>query len=400
MILHNRPPVPTERDTLPVGALILLALTGFTAIVTETLPAGLLPQIANDITISPALAGQMVTVYAIGSVMAAIPLVSFTQSYARKPLLLAAVVGLLVFDVVTALSQSYAVTLVARFAAGVAAGLGWGILGGYARRLVVDRLKGRALALAMIGTPLALSVGVPLGTFAGGAIGWRTAFLVLAALALCLAGAVAWKMPDSAGQPPERKLSNLAVLRMPGIAMILVTAFAWVTAHYILYTYVAPYAEWAGNGDRVSLLLLVFGCAALAGIWIAGAAVDRHLRLHVLASLTVFAGATAVLGFLPHSDGVILVGVVLWGLTFGGAATSIQTAASDAAGDGVDIVGAMLTTIWNVSIACGGAIGALIYRSAGIQAFFPAMLVLLGVAFAVAYASSAIGFKPGARTER
>ncbi|MEG8041838.1 MFS transporter [Sphingomonas faeni] len=393
------PQARAERDTLPVGALILLALTGFTAIVTETLPAGLLPQVADDLDISRALAGQMVTVYAVGSVMAAIPLVSVTQSYARKPLLLAAIFGLLVFDVVTALSHSYAVTLVARFAAGVSAGLGWGILGGYARRLVVDRLKGRALALAMIGTPLALSVGVPLGTFAGGAIGWRTAFLVLAALALCLAGAVAWKMPDSAGQPPERKLSNLAVLRMPGVAPILVTAFAWVTAHYILYTYVAPYTEWAGDGNRVSLLLLVFGCAALAGIWIAGAAVDRHLRLHVLASLAVFAAATAVLGFLPHSDSVILVGVVLWGLTFGGAATSIQTVASDAAGEGVDIVGAMLTTVWNVSIACGGAVGALIYRSAGVAAFFPAMLALLGVAFAIAYAASANGFTPGARTE-
>ncbi|MEG8029079.1 MFS transporter [Sphingomonas aerolata] len=317
------PQARAERDTLPVGALILLALTGFTAIVTETLPAGLLPQVADDLNISRALAGQMVTVYAVGSVMAAIPLVSVTQSYARKPLLLAAIFGLLVFDVVTALSHSYAVTLVARFAAGVSAGLGWGILGGYARRLVVDRLKGRALALAMIGTPLALSVGVPLGTFAGGAIGWRIAFLVLAALALCLAGAVAWKMPDSAG----------------------------------------------------------------------------HLRLHVLASLAVFAAATAVLGFLPHSNSVILVGVVLWGLTFGGAATSIQTAASDAAGEGVDIVGAMLTTVWNVSIACGGAVGALIYRSAGVVAFFPAMLALLGVAFAIAYAASANGFTPGARTE-
>ena len=189
MVLDTESQARAERDTLPVGALILLALTGFTAIVTETLPAGLLPQVADDLDISRALAGQMVTVYAVGSVMAAIPLVSATQSYARKPLLLAAIIGLLVFDVVTALSHSYAVTLGARFAAGVAAGLGWGILGGYARRLVVDRLKGRALAL-------------------------------------CLAGAVAWKMPDSAGQPPERKLSNLAVLRMPGVAPILVAAFA------------------------------------------------------------------------------------------------------------------------------------------------------------------------------
>lgn len=400
MTVEHDAPAQGERETLPVGALILLALTGFTAIVTETLPAGLLPQVASDMDISGALAGQMVTIYAIGSVAAAIPLVSFTQSYTRKPLLLAAIVGLLACDVVTALSYNYAITLVARFAAGVAAGLGWGILGGYARRLVVDRLKGRALALAMIGTPLALSVGVPLGTFAGEAVGWRTAFLVLAALALCLAAAIAWKMPDSAGQPPERRLSNLAVLRMPGVAPILATAFAWVTAHYILYTYVAPYAAWAGDGDRVSQLLFVFGCAALGGIWIAGAAVDRHLRAHVLASLAIFAAATAVLGFLSHGYSVVLVGIALWGLTFGGAATSIQTAASDAAGEGVDIVGAMLTTVWNVGIACGGAIGALIYRSAGVSAFFPAMLALLAVAFAIAYAASAHGFVPGARTGR
>ena len=387
----------SERDTLPVGALILLALTGFTAIVTETLPAGLLRQVAGDLNVSQELAGQLVSVYAVGSVVAAIPLISLTQSRPRKPLLLVAIIGLLVFDLVTALSHSYALTLVARFAAGVAAGLGWGILGGYARRLVVDRLKGKALALAMTGTPLALSIGVPLGTFAGGSIGWRGAFLVLAGLAFCLAIAVAWAMPDSAGQPATRKLSNLTVLRMPGVAMILVTTFAWVTAHCILYTYVAPYAEWAGAGDRVSLLLLVFGAAALAGIGLAGAAVDRHLRLHVLASIAAFGTATVILGFLPHATLVIGIGVALWGLTFGGAATAIQTAASDAAGEGVDIVGAMLTTTWNVSIAVGGAIGALLYRSAGVPAFFPAMLVLLVVAFGIAFASSANGFKPGAR---
>lgn len=35
-----------ERDELPVPALLALAMTGFTAILTEALPAGLLPRIA------------------------------------------------------------------------------------------------------------------------------------------------------------------------------------------------------------------------------------------------------------------------------------------------------------------------------------------------------------------
>ncbi len=71
----------------------------------------------------------------------------------------------------TGLWSDLRVIMVARFLAGVCAGLSRGMLGGFARRMVVKRLKGRALAVAMAGTPIALSMGVPLGTFVGNAIG-------------------------------------------------------------------------------------------------------------------------------------------------------------------------------------------------------------------------------------
>ncbi|MEG8029058.1 hypothetical protein [Sphingomonas aerolata] len=48
---------------------------------TETLPAGLLPQIASGLQISEAIAGQLVAVYALGSLLAAIPLTSLTQGF-------------------------------------------------------------------------------------------------------------------------------------------------------------------------------------------------------------------------------------------------------------------------------------------------------------------------------
>lgn len=52
-------------DRLPIGALLALAMTGFICIVTETLPAGLLPLISEGLAISPSMAGQMVTAYAL-----------------------------------------------------------------------------------------------------------------------------------------------------------------------------------------------------------------------------------------------------------------------------------------------------------------------------------------------
>lgn len=103
----------TER--LPMGALLALAMTGFICIVTETLPAGLLPQISSGLQVSSALAGQMVTVYALGSLLAAIPLTIATQGWRRRNVLLLTIVGFLLFNSITAWSSQYGVTLIARF---------------------------------------------------------------------------------------------------------------------------------------------------------------------------------------------------------------------------------------------------------------------------------------------
>ena len=137
---------------LPLSALLALAMTGFTAIATETLPAGLLPTIAQGLGVTEASAGQLVTAYACGSLVAALPLTAWTQRFRRRPTLLVTIAGFLAFNTVTALSSSFWLTLAARFLAGVAAGLAWGMLSGYARRMVPKPLRGRALAIAMLRT--------------------------------------------------------------------------------------------------------------------------------------------------------------------------------------------------------------------------------------------------------
>lgn len=100
---------------LPWLALLALAMTGFICILTETIPAGLLPHIVEGLNISKGMAGQLVTLYAIGSLVAAIPFAMFTAGMRRRPLLLAIIAGFLVFNTITAISSSYTLTLAARF---------------------------------------------------------------------------------------------------------------------------------------------------------------------------------------------------------------------------------------------------------------------------------------------
>lgn len=385
---------------LPYTGLLALATTGFVGILTETLPAGLLPQISQGLGVSQALAGQTITVYAMGSIVAAIPLTLATRHWRRRSVLLMAIIGFLVFNTITALSSSYPLTLAARLLAGLAAGLSWTLLPGYARRMVAPALQGRAMAVAMAGTPVALSLGVPLGAWLGQAIGWRNTFGLVSAVTVLLLVGVLRGMPDFPGQVAAGQQTLRAVFRLPGLRAILLTTALWMLAHNMLYTYVAPFVAQAGLGAQVDQVLLAFGLCALLSLWLAGLVVDRCLRRCVLSSLVLFVAAAVLLMADATHAATVYLAVILWGLSFGGAATLLQTALADSAGEAADAAQSMSVTIWNSAIAGGGAMGGVLLQSHGLTAFPRVLAGLALAALTVAVLARRHGFTPGPRSGR
>lgn len=267
------------------------------------------------------------------------------------------------------------------------------MIAGYARRMVPEILKGRALAVAMVGTPIALTFGVPLGTMLGDLIGWRAVFGLMSLLTLILIGWVLWKVPDYSGQTTNQRMTFRQVFVMPGLRSILIVVFTWMLAHNILYTYISPFLEPIGLSERVDLVLLVFGIAALISIWIVGLLIDRMLRPLVLISLIGFVLVSVALWVGGTSVPIVYTAVVLWGLTFGGAATLLQTAQANASGEeGVDIAMPINTTVWNLAIAGGGIVGGALLEHVGAQSFPVALLILLLVALIIAWSAKRHGF--------
>ncbi|MFE2028531.1 MFS transporter [Streptomyces hygroscopicus] len=359
------PAATRAREPLPVPALVVMACTGFIVIMTETMPAGLLPRLATGLGVSEGGAGQLVSAYAIGTVLAAIPAAMLTRGARRKPLLLAGLLGFLVANTVTTLAPSLPVALGARFVAGAFSGLLWGMLAGYARRIAAPEQAGRALAIAMTGTPVALSAGTPLGAWLGSVAGWRWAFAAMSLLTAVVMVFAQLLVPDLPGQRARTRVPLTRVLGIPGVATILVVVFVWMLAHNLLYAYIAPYLRQAHLALRPDLALVVFGVAALGGIWITGVFIDHALRRLTLVSVSLFivSGATFVLG--RQSMALALLAIVVWGVAFGGAATHLQTAMGEAAGENADVANALLTTSFNLAIFAGGALGAVVLDSAG-----------------------------------
>ena len=382
----------TPAERLPLTALLALAMAGFLTILTEALPAGLLPLMSAELQVSPTLVGQLVTAYAVGSLLAAIPLTAVTRSWRRRPLLLIAIGGFAVVNSITAWSSDYGLTLASRFCAGVFAGLLWSLLAGYASRLVPEHLRGRAIAVAMVGTPLALAIGIPAGTLLGSAIGWRWTFAIMSVLSLLLVLWARLSLADFPGQTQQQRQSIRQVFVMPGIRPVLLTTLIFVLAHNMLYTYIAPLLEPAGLVAHVDRVLLAFGMAALLGIWLVGILIDRWLRELVLLSIVLFTLTAVAWALDGENPQLIYLYVVLWGIAFGGAATLFQTASANTGGKAADVSQSMIVTVWNLGIAGGGLIGGLLLQDFGVQSFNWLVALLLIGALVISASAHRAGF--------
>ncbi|WP_370413388.1 MFS transporter [Streptomyces fradiae] len=385
---------PADAAKLPMAALLALAVAVFITSLTETLPAGLLPAMSDTLHTSESAVGQTVTIYALGTVLTTIPLSAATAGWRRKRLLMASMGAFAVANTITALSVNYPLTLVGRFLAGVAAGLAWALLAGYARRMVAPHQEGRAIAIAMAGIPVALSLGVPAGTFLGRIANWQAAFLVMTGLTVLLLVWIAAIVPDYPGQAAGGKIPVRSTLRVPGVTPVLFVMLVFVLAHTILYAYIASFLDDIGMGDQTDAALLVFGVASLVSIWVVGTYIAAHLRTLTIASTLLVGLAVAVLGAFSGTDALVYVAAALWGLGWGGVPTLLQTAAGQAGGEAADAAQAILVVLWNVAMAGGGIAGGLVLQAVGVTPFPWIVLALLVPVLVVVLASRAHGF-PG-----
>ncbi|GAA3401643.1 MFS transporter [Pseudarthrobacter polychromogenes] len=384
------PAVPAGR--FPWAALLVMALMGFLLIATETMPAGLLPQIASGLAVTEGTAGQFVSAYALGTVVAAMPAIALTRGLRRKPVFVVGILGFLAANLITAFSTDIALSLGARLLAGAFSGLLWGMTAGYARRITAPHQAGRALSVASVGTPVGLAVGTPFGSWLGTTFDWRWSFGVLAVLTVATLLLAVFLVPDAPGQRPGSRASLARVFAIPGVAVVLGVIVSWMLGHNIMYTYIGSYLRGASLDLPVDIALMTFGAAAIAGIAITGAVIDKGLRRLVLLSLGSFLVAGAIFIVGHASLAAVLAAIVLWGIAFGGAAAQLQTAISAASGENADVANSMLGVAFNLAIFAAGVAGAVVISSLDGMVLPAALVGLAAVALVISVAGRRTAF--------
>ncbi|MEV6287864.1 MFS transporter [Kribbella sp. NPDC051770] len=387
------PPVTTR---LPGKALFGLFLSGFIGILTECLPAGLLPEIGATLHTDVALTGQIVTIYALATALAAIPWSRLTASWPRRNVLLVALAVVGVTNALTAISTSYALTMVIRFAAGVGTALIWPLLAGYAARLAPQGRQRRAIAIALAGTPLSLALGVPVGTWLSHFGGWQVAFWTATGLAVLNAVWVVLTLPNLPGQAADERFTVRQVLVIPGLRTILVATAAYMVAHNIVYTYVTDFLDHVGMSRQTGWVLFAFGVTAVLSVLLVGAHIDHHLRKLVVGSTLLFAVSVLVLAVLSGTPVLVYVAAAAWGFAFGSSPSLFIAAVIDATVPASDVAQSVTITVISSSIALGGFLGGVLIPGLGTMSLTWAALLLLVVAAVAVLGGRRFAFPPGA----
>jgi len=255
----------------------------------------LLPVLAADYHIAPALAGLSVTMFSLAYMVSAPLFGYFSDRIGRRRVLICSLLAFALANILTAGAASLPSLLAVRLFAGTAAaGVSPSIYALVGSAAPPDR-RATWLALVVSGLSVSLAVGASVGGLAGVLFGGPPVFLALATLAVVLVWLNRWAWPcDHGGAAAGLEAAVRDPLAVVALLCRLIPMVLWSTGLYGVYTYLgAGLAAEGFSTGQTAAAILFYGCGAIIEVLVGGRVADRlGTRFTATAS---FAGLCACL---------------------------------------------------------------------------------------------------------
>lgn len=349
-------------------ALLALAMGGFGIGSTEFVAMGLLPQLAADLlpdvyAVSSeqanSQAGLLISAYALGVVVGAPTIAAAAARWPRKRLLLLLLVAFTLGTVASALLPTFPLVLAARFVAALPHGAYFGIASLVAADLMGPGKRGKGVAFVLSGLTIANVIGVPVITWVGQTAGWRSAYLVVAAIFAATVVAVWLLVPFQQGNPGATMRNELKAFGRLQVWMTLAIGAIGFGGLFAMYSYITPLStEVTGVPlGAVPWILVVIGLGMTIGNLAGGWAADKNVRV---ALVVLFGGVLVSLTGLALTA-TSVVGLIVFAFLAAGfsaaASPAIQTRLMDVARDSQTIAAALNHSALNIGNSVGAALG-------------------------------------------
>ncbi|KDN85228.1 MFS transporter [Kitasatospora cheerisanensis KCTC 2395] len=340
-------------------ALLALAIGAFGIGTTEFVIMGLLPEVAADFGVSIPTGGLLVTGYAIGVVVGA-PLMTVLGTRISRKRMLMLLMGLLAAgNLLSALAPTFGAMLAGRIVASFAHGAFFGIGSVVAAELVAPEKKAGAIATMFTGLTVANIVGVPLGTFVGQSVGWRTTFAVVAVLGVVGLLGIARLVPDLPRPEGARLRRELAAFRNVQVVLAMAMTVLGFGGVFAAITYLAPImTEVAGYSDgAMTWLLVLLGIGMFLGNLLGGRFADRRLMPMLVTALGGLAAVLALFTVTAHNRAAAAVTLLLIGALGFATVPPLQKRVLDQAHGAPTLASAMNVGAFNLGNALAAWLG-------------------------------------------
>ncbi len=349
-------------------ALLSLAIGSFGIGMTEFVVMGLLPNIAEDLLSGPwatnsadaiAQSGWLITLYAMGVVVGAPLIAGSVAKYPRHRVMIVLALALMTFNALTFLLPTFELVAASRFLAGLPHGAYFGIGALVAADVMGPGNRAKGVAFVLTGLTVANVVGVPLGTYLGQQVGWRAAFMVVAAI-FAIATVFIWLfVPPHPGEPGRTLRAELSVFRIGQVWFALGIGAIGFGGFFAVYSYIAPLVtDVAGSPEwTVPIVLVLMGIGMTIGNLVGGHLADINLKRTLLSGLVGLAIVLTLLALTSHWIFALAFFVFATGFVSQVLSPTIQTRLMDVAGDNQSIAAAVNHSALNIGNALGAFLG-------------------------------------------
>ena len=237
----------------------------------------LLPVLAADYHIAPALAGLSVTMFSLAYMLSAPLFGYFADRVGRRRVLIYSLLAFALANILTAAAANLPSLLIVRlFAGAAAAGVSPSIYALVGSAAPAER-RASWLALVVSGLLVSLAIGASAGGLMGALFGGPPVFLALAGLSLVLVWLNRWAWPCEheraaigLGGEASGALSAAVLVRR------LIPMVVWSTGLYGVYTYLgAGLAAVGFSSGQTAAAIACYGCGAIIGVLVGGRVADR-----------------------------------------------------------------------------------------------------------------------------
>ena len=268
--------MPQNTEQLPLPKVLWALLFGNFVIGTGVMIVpGTLSVISQSMSVSVAVAGQLISAGALLMCIGAPLFASVVAGWDRRRLLALSMLWYAALHALCALMPDFSSLLIVRVLTMISPAIFTPQAAACVGLLVPENQRGRAITFVFLGWSVASVIGMPVGAYLGGALGWQSAFLLVAALGLISAVWVWRAMPDGVKPPALSRAAWAATLQSPALMTCVLVTTLYAAGQFVLFAYLAPYynAKLAISPLQLSGLFMWFGALGLFGnIWM-----SRHV---------------------------------------------------------------------------------------------------------------------------